>query len=170
MQFNARLHCVFFMYITSCTRMRCNINGILRQIPACNTESPCVLSVQWKNMPSRIPQYENPLRFHQRYPGKTLKCTLCTLYFLGLSHFPTCQVVAKHTLSGVFGCSMKLLSFCRRPLTVPLPLRHFPQIDCAAFILFRYNFVEQHLDWKCIYSVIWLSFKIKMKPKYGLKG
>ena len=57
------------------------------KFPLVNTESPCVSSVQWKNMPSRIPQYENPLRFHQRYPGKTLKCTLYTLYFLGLSHF-----------------------------------------------------------------------------------
>ena len=79
--------CVFLdIYRTHCTWMHCNIMAYYDKFLLVNKESPCVLSIWWKNMPAWIPQYQNP-RFHQRYPEKMLKYTLYPLYLLGLSHF-----------------------------------------------------------------------------------
>ena len=57
-------------------RKRCKLMAYY--FPLESTESPCVLSGRWQNMPSRIPQYQNP-RFHQRYPEKrwNAHCILC---------------------------------------------------------------------------------------------
>ena len=81
MRCNSIIDCVvcFATYRRLCTRMRCNIYGILRQLPLVNTESPCVLLVRWKNMPKRIHQNHNPRRFHQRYPEKKRLKAFCIL-------------------------------------------------------------------------------------------
>ena len=85
MRCNSVTDCVvcFPTYRTRCTRILFNFMACYDKFSLGNTKSPCVLSVRWKNIPTRIPQYQNPRRFYQRYQEKRSNAPwiLCISWF-----------------------------------------------------------------------------------------
>ena len=90
MRCNSMIDCVvcFWAYRTRCTRMRCNINGILRKLPACKYRIALRVIGTVEEYAYTDSSVSKSSSFSPAIPPKkTLRCFSCPLYLLGLSYF-----------------------------------------------------------------------------------